>query len=73
MPISANAAHHRAVIASLHRTIRAGERPPDDPALGDAYIGLIADYIDRMLQKAPPLTDAQRDRLAELLRPVRRT
>jgi hypothetical protein len=31
----------------------------------------IADYIERMLSEAPPLTDEQRTRLAELLRPVR--
>jgi hypothetical protein len=31
----------------------------------------IADYIERMLAEAPPLTDEQRTRLAELLRPVR--
>jgi hypothetical protein len=28
-------------------------------------------YIDRLLADAPPLTDEQRTRLAELLRPVR--
>jgi hypothetical protein len=29
-------------------------------------------YVDRVLAEAPPLTDEQRVRLAELLRPVRR-
>lgn len=28
-------------------------------------------YIDRVVAAAPPLTSAQRDTLAELLRPVR--
>lgn len=28
-------------------------------------------YVDRVVQAAPPLTEAQRDALAELLRPVR--
>lgn len=31
----------------------------------------IADYLDRMLSDAPALTEGQRVRLAELLRPVR--
>ena len=32
----------------------------------------IADYIEKILAEAPPLTDAQRTALAELLRPARR-
>lgn len=31
----------------------------------------IADFIERTLKQAPPLTDEQRTRLAELLKPVR--
>jgi hypothetical protein len=31
----------------------------------------IADHIKRVLAQAPPLTDEQRAKLAELLRPVR--
>jgi hypothetical protein len=31
----------------------------------------IANYVKQTLAEAPPLTDAQRIRLAELLRPVR--
>jgi hypothetical protein len=31
----------------------------------------IADYIERVLAEAPPLTDEQRAKLAELLRPAR--
>jgi hypothetical protein len=30
-------------------------------------------YVERMVAAAPPLTDAQRCQLAELLRPVRRS
>lgn len=33
----------------------------------------IADYVTATLKDAPPLTDEQRIRLAELLRPVRAT
>jgi hypothetical protein len=31
----------------------------------------IADYVEKILAEAPPLTDEQRVRLTELLRPVR--
>ncbi|WP_131812477.1 hypothetical protein [Mycolicibacterium fortuitum] len=31
----------------------------------------IAQYVERVLATAPPLSDEQRTRLAELLRPVR--
>jgi hypothetical protein len=31
----------------------------------------IANYVTRVLDAAPPLTDEQRTRLAELLRPIR--
>jgi hypothetical protein len=30
------------------------------------------EYIERLLEQAPPLTDEQRTRLAELLAPIRR-
>ncbi len=75
--ISPAAAHHRASIGALTRAIRAGERLPDDPALVDANAkrGLaeakISDYIEKVLAQAPPLTDEQRIRLAEMLRPAR--
>ncbi len=61
--------HERARIASLSRS-----RNPDDPELVDAYRNLryerMADHIARQLAAAPPLSDAQRDRLAGLLRPA---
>jgi hypothetical protein len=63
--------HERARIGALSRS-----RPDDDPELVDAKRGLaeakLADYIERVLAAAPPLTPQQLTRLAELLRPVRR-
>jgi hypothetical protein len=32
----------------------------------------LAEHIERVISEAPPLSDEQRTRLAELLRPVRR-
>jgi hypothetical protein len=65
----------RARIAAISRGIRAGERPTNDPALEQAKRNLRAlrteEYITKVLAEAPPLTDEQRCRLAELLRPVR--
>ena len=59
--------HHRARIASLTRS-----RPADDPDLLDARRKLrterLAEYIKATVDAAPALTDAQRDRLAALLR-----
>lgn len=58
---------HRARVASLCRS-----RTPDDPDLLDARRDLRAaraeDYIEKLVAGAPPLTAAQRDRLALLLR-----
>jgi hypothetical protein len=72
--MSPTSAHHRARIAGLSRAVRNGERT-DDTELVDAQrdfaTARIADYIDKVLAEAPPLTDQQRTRLAELLRPVR--
>ncbi|MGV7258243.1 hypothetical protein PJI20_27530 [Mycobacterium kansasii] len=60
----------RARIASLTRS-----RTPDDPELIEARRALraerLADYITRTLAAAPPLSEEQLTRLAELLRPVR--
>ena len=56
----------RARIASLTRS-----RTANDPELVDARRNLraarLADYIQRTVDAAPPLTPAQRDRLALLL------
>lgn len=71
MALSAQSRHHRARIAALSRT----DRAPDDPELTDARRGLRAaraeEYINKLLAAAPPLSDEQRTRLAELLRPAR--
>lgn len=59
--------HHRARIAALTRS-----RPADDPELIEARQSLRAarleDHVRTVLAEAPPLTDAQRDRIAQLLR-----
>jgi hypothetical protein len=52
-------------------------RRPDDPiaavevrdARRDYYATALEDYIKKVVDLAPPLTPAQRDRLALLLRP----
>lgn len=73
MPSSANSNkhHHHARVAALSRS-----RPSDDPEVIAAKTALLEanteDYIKRVLATAPPLSDEQRVRLAELLRPVRR-
>jgi hypothetical protein len=63
--------HERARIAALTRS-----RQADDPELVTARQNLKAlsleEHVARVLAEAPPLTDEQRCRLAELLRPVRR-
>lgn len=59
--------HERARVASLTRS-----RTADDPELLDARRNMrterLADYIKRVVDAAPPLSPAQRDRLALLLR-----
>jgi hypothetical protein len=69
MALSKAAAHHRAKIGALSRS-----RSSDDPELLEAKRGLIeaqaAAYIEKVLTEAPPLTDEQRIRLAELFRPA---
>lgn len=48
---------------------------PDNPQVVAKRAELRAlkleDYVKRVLEEAPPLTDEQRTRLADLLRPVR--
>ncbi|WP_029108544.1 hypothetical protein [Mycobacterium sp. URHD0025] len=75
MPVESVRSYH-ARVAGLTRAIKAGERPADSPELDNAKRDLnaarIAAFIERQLAQAPPLTQAQRDQLAELLKPVRR-
>jgi hypothetical protein len=59
---------HRARVASLTRS-----RTPDDPDLIAARRNLAAarleDYVQRVVDAAPPLTPEQRDRIAAILAP----
>jgi hypothetical protein len=61
---------HRNRVAGLHRY---GNPDPEklDEAHRDLRAAKLEDYIAKTLAAAPPLTDAQRSRLAELLKPVR--
>lgn len=65
-----NILHERARIAALSRS-----RQADDPELVAARRNLkvlrLEEHIESVLGKAPALTDEQRSKLAELLRPVR--
>ncbi|WP_127818235.1 hypothetical protein [Microbacterium sp. CPCC 204701] len=58
----------RARVSALSR-----HRPADDPELIEATLNLreakLEEHIRRVVEAAPPLTAAQRDRLALLLRP----
>lgn len=60
----------RGRVASLSRS-----RPATDPDLIDARRDLAAEklaaYVAKTVADAPPLTDAQRDRIAALLRPTK--
>ncbi|MFF5020324.1 hypothetical protein [Micrococcus luteus] len=60
----------RARVASLSRS-----RSADDPELIAARQSLKAmkleEYVARVVAEAPPLTDAQCDRIAALLRPTK--
>jgi len=59
--------HHRGRVAALSRS-----RTADDPELVDARQQLAAArleyHVKRVLAEAPPLTDSQRDRIAQILR-----
>ncbi|EPQ76925.1 hypothetical protein MMMB2_1586 [Mycobacterium marinum MB2] len=73
--ISPAADHHRARISGISAAIKAGKRPPDDPELNAAQQSFeqakIDAWVDKVLASAPPLSDEQLTRLAELLRPAR--
>ena len=60
----------RGRVASLTRS-----RSADDPELIEARTNLAAEklaaYVSAVVAEAPPLTDAQRDRIAALLRPTK--
>lgn len=69
-PINSDVAHLRARHAGLRRHSR-----DDDPAVVAARQELkaasIEAYLERQIAEAPPLTNEQRAKLAELLEPVR--
>lgn len=76
MPISNELAHARAKVGALARTVKTGERKPDDPeyvaAKRDLKAANLAQHISRVVDSAPTLTSEQRAKLAELLKPLRR-
>jgi hypothetical protein len=57
---------------AVARAVKAGDRAAEIRARQDMATALIADRIVALLADAPPLRAEQRDRLAELLRPVRK-
>jgi hypothetical protein len=67
MALSPAAHHRRAKFAKLSHL-----RAPDDPELIAAHqefkAQLLADHVERNLHDWPPLTDAQIERIAALLR-----
>ncbi|WP_162877230.1 hypothetical protein [Mycobacterium persicum] len=70
MPHSSEFNSARARLAALSREdIRDDRRRAE--ARRDLAAASIADFIDKVLSTAPPLTDEQRAKLAELLKPVR--
>lgn len=56
----------------IARAVKACDPEAEAQARRELAEAKIADYIRRVVDAAPPLTDEQRTRLAELLRPVRR-
>lgn len=61
--------HQRGRLAALTRS-----RTPEDPELLSARRNLAAaklrEYVARTIAQAPPLTDAQREEIAAMLRPT---
>lgn len=45
-----------------------GDTTRIDRARGELAAAKIADYVEKIIAEAPPLTDEQRDRIAALLR-----
>jgi hypothetical protein len=70
MPVSGDVSRHRAQVAR-----RSQSYPANHPRVVEAKRDLAEanarHYIESVLAQRPPLTDEQRNRLAELLRPVR--
>jgi hypothetical protein len=60
--------HHRAVYANARKM---GDAETAERAGRDMYAGLLEEHVASVLAKAPPLTDAQLDRIAAVLRSSR--
>lgn len=69
MPSSRSWTSDRARVASLTRS-RAADDPDLVAARRDLKAARLADYVERVVAEAPPLTDEQRDRIAALLKPT---
>ena len=52
-----------------HAASKRWNGPASDDAAREYATARLADFIERTVSSAPPLTDEQRDRLALLLRP----
>lgn len=63
----------RGQVAALSRAVRNGERPKADLDAAKARFREIRDedHFQEILAAAPKLTEEQRNRLAELLKPAR--
>ncbi|WP_326546096.1 hypothetical protein QGN32_20535 [Mycolicibacterium sp. ND9-15] len=61
----------RSAATRVARAAKAKDPAAEVDARRDLAEAKIADYVTRCLAQAPPLSDEQRTRLAELLRPVR--
>ena len=69
--LSPDAAHYRARLGGLKSRGVPDNDPRYDEARRDLRAAVLTDYVERMLADWPPLTDEQRSKLAELLKPVR--
>lgn len=73
--VTTDVAYWRGVVGGLNRALRNGERT-DNGELAEAEenlrVAVWTAHVERLVKEAPPLTDEQRTRLAELLRPIRR-
>jgi hypothetical protein len=64
-------------LAARNKLANIARHHSDDPckitaARADLAAAKITDYIEKILAEAPPLSDAQRTALAELLKPARK-
>lgn len=66
-PFSAESRRLRSRVGNLAKVDPAHPQLPT--ARRDLRAARLADYVAEVVAQAPPLTDAQRDRIASLLRP----